>query len=180
MERRKVSTANKNSRRNNRSSDSRPNRNESHNNRRPKDSDSLPSAPRGARRDGDSVGRGGKRDSGGNILPPPHILQEYEYATEGAANRILDLAEAESSRRKELEDEYLKFYKKSQRLGMVFGFIIILSVVYATFSLAIAGYEIVAEVLCAVGFLSVALSSYFSKKDRYIPARRRGNNNRRK
>ena len=113
-----------------------------------------------------------KRDNSA-ILPSAVTLQEYEYATEGAANRILDMAEKEAENRRALEEEYLRFYKKNQRLGMLFGFIVLLSVIFAGYNLAMAGHDVVAEILIAGGFFSVALSYHFSKKERYVPARKR-------
>lgn len=100
-----------------------------------------------------------------NILPPPHILQEYEYATDGAAKRIIEMAELEQQRRHQWEDEYLRFHKKSLRLGQLFGFLLLLAVVYSTMELTANGHDSVAQVLAGSAFISVALSSIFSGRN---------------
>lgn len=99
-----------------------------------------------------------------SVLPSPAVLQEYEYATEGAANRIIEMAEIEQERRNAWEDEYLRFYKKSLRIGQICGFLLLVTVVLAVVSLANNGYENVAEILAVSGFIAVALASIFSNR----------------
>jgi uncharacterized membrane protein len=96
------------------------------------------------------------------ILPSPTILQEYEYASDGAAARIIEMAEVEQDRRNEWELEYMRFYKKSLRLGQLFGFLLLVIIVLAVVSLANQGKDQVAQILAASAFLSVAIASIFS------------------
>lgn len=107
-----------------------------------------------------------------SILPSPTILQEYEYATEGAADRILEMAEVEQDRRHDWEEEYLRFYKKSLRIGQLFGFVLLLSVILSCVYLATNGHEHVAVYLALIAFFSVALSSLFDSIGRKKHSRR--------
>ena len=97
-----------------------------------------------------------------SVLPSPTILQEYEYATEGAANRIIQMAEIEQDRRNSWEKDYLHYYKKSLRIGQLFGFILLLAVIAAYVYLSENGNQIAAFYLAAISFGSVAISSIFS------------------
>ena len=107
-----------------------------------------------------------------SVLPSPTILQEYEYATEGAADRILEMAEVEQDRRHEWEEEYLTFYKKSLRIGQLFGFVLLLSVVFSCVYLAVNGHEQLAVYLAVAGFFSVAFASLFESIGRKKSSRR--------
>ncbi len=97
-----------------------------------------------------------------SVLPSPTVLQEYEYASDGAAARILEMAEVEQDRRNEWELEYMRFYKKSLRLGQLFGFLLLVIIVLAVVSLANQGKDQVAQILAVSAFLSVAIASVFS------------------
>jgi uncharacterized membrane protein len=104
-----------------------------------------------------------------SMLPSPVVLQEYEYAKEGSAGRIIEMAEIEQDRRNAWEDEYLRFYKKSQRIGQLCGFVLLLSVILAVIHLSDNGNIEVAQVLAVSAFGSVAVATIFSgrKKNRY-------------
>jgi uncharacterized membrane protein len=112
-----------------------------------------------------------------SVLPAPSILQEYEYATEGAADRIIEMAEVEQDRRHEWEDSYLIHYKKSLRIGQLFGFLLLASVIFSSVFLAMNGHENVAVYLALIAFFSVALSNLFvsmsSKRNSRRPSRRK-------
>lgn len=108
-----------------------------------------------------------------SILPPAHILQEYEYATEGAANRILEMAEVEQDKRHSFEDDYLEYYKKSFRIGQVFGFFIIISTMLICLGLVNNGHSLVGIYILITVFTSLTLVNIFSimsaKKDSISP-----------
>jgi len=110
-----------------------------------------------------------------SILPSPEILQEYEYASEGTVARLLEMAEIEQDRRNQWENEYLRFHKKSLRIGQLFGFILTLSVIAGTVYLGSLGQDDVAIALAASGFFAVVLASLFSEIGRRLSRRpRRG------
>jgi uncharacterized membrane protein len=118
---------------------------------------------------------GRERQSGGrfnnnrrshSILPPPHILQEYEKLSEGATERLLEMAEIEQAHRHDWEDDALRSYTKSHRIGQLFGFIIALAIVGVALYLAVNGYGQTAAVVAASGFLSLTINSLVTAKTR--------------
>lgn len=121
---------------------------------------------------------GGGRPVIQSILPSPEIFQEYEYASEGTVARLLSMAETEQDRRNAWEDEYLRFYKKSQRLGQLFGFILLCAITYGTIHLGEIGQVDLAKFLVLTGFGSVAAASLFSEIGKRLSRRpRRGGEN---
>jgi len=106
-------------------------------------------------------------------FPAPVILQEYEYAKEGAADRIIEMAEIEQERRVAWEDEYLRFYKKSMRIGQLFGFVILVVTVLCVTYLFQAGKEYAAQFLGALVFGAVVISSFLSGRRRKKYPRKR-------
>lgn len=115
--------------------------------------------------------RGEHPQSGKAILPPPSIIQEYEYATEGAADRLLALAEAEQRRRHQWEDDYLKYYKKSLRIGQLLGTLVLLVAVVGVVVLALNGQENVATTLASFAFGTAILSNLMLSVKKRHPKR---------
>lgn len=120
---------------------------------------------------------GGSRErSGGNrfngakrshsILPPPHILQEYERLSEGATDRLIEMAEIEQAHRHDWEDDCLRAYTKSHRIGQLFGFIAALAIVGVTYLLATSGNGETASVVAASGFLMLIVNTLVIAKTR--------------
>lgn len=62
-------------------------------------------------------------------LPPPELLVKYNDATPGAADRIIAMAEKQSSHRQELEKAVIEANCSTQRTGPVFGFIICMTAI---------------------------------------------------
>jgi hypothetical protein len=114
------------------------------------------------------INRGSNRPIIQSILPSPEILQEYEYASEGTVARLLEMAETEQDRRNQWESEYLRFHKKSLRLGQLFGFCLLLSVIWGTVYLGSIGQIDLARILVISGFFSVAAASLFSEIGRRL------------
>ena len=109
-----------------------------------------------------------------SILPSPEILLEYEYACEGTVARLMEMAETEQDRRNEWEKEYLRFHKKSLRLGEIFGFILLVSVIWGTVYLGSIGQDEVAKVLAVSGFFAVAAAGLFSEISKRLSRRPKG------
>lgn len=156
-------------------------RKKNYNNNRSREGQGQSNFQRGGSSGADNNNARESRDRGSNtnrpfvqsVLPSPEILQEYEYACEGTVTRLLEMAETEQDRRNQWEDEYLRFHKKSLRLGQLFGFVLLLSVVWGTIYLGSIGQENAAIVLAGSGFLSVAASSLFSEIGRRLSRRPR-------
>lgn len=106
--------------------------------------------------------RGGHRREPTAILPSPSIIQEYEYASEGAAKKILHMAELEQKHRQEWEGNYIRSQMRSYRLGQLFGFLVAISIIACVVHLAAEGNDFLASVVAVAGFLSLALSSIFT------------------
>lgn len=114
---------------------------------------------------------------GNNPFPDPVILQEYEYASNGAAEKILQMAREEQQRRNEWEDKYLSFHRKSRRIGQLFGFIILIAVIFAYILLVSADKSDDAHFLAVTAFGSAAIASFFnfiSRKTSRRPRYKRG------
>ncbi len=60
-------------------------------------------------------------------IPPPAILEEYEAALPGAADRIISMAEKQAAHRMALEALVIGGDSQRSRLGIIFGFIITLA-----------------------------------------------------
>ena len=145
------------------------------NNRPPRDRDNQQNFQPRNNNGGENRNNGNNRPVIQSILPSPEILQEYEYASEGTVARLLEMAETEQDRRNNWENEYLRFHKKSLRLGQLFGFILLLSVIWGTIYLGSIGQAELGKVLAGSGFFSVAAASLFSEIGRRLSRRpRRG------
>lgn len=57
-------------------------------------------------------------------LPPPEMLRKYEELLPGSADRIISIAERQSSHRQKLESDVIASSIRNERLGMTFGFLI--------------------------------------------------------
>jgi uncharacterized membrane protein len=63
------------------------------------------------------------------IIPPPGMLVQYNEAVPGAAERILAMAERQSSHREAIETTVVEAGVKSQIRGAWFGFIIAMTAI---------------------------------------------------
>ena len=80
-------------------------------------------------------------------FPSATLLQEYEYATDGAANRLLDMAKEEQRQRFAREAAEDLFNKKTIRISQFFGFVAFLVILIETCILIADGKEQMAMVL---------------------------------
>lgn len=71
----------------------------------------------------------GQQISFAGPLPPPAVFAAYEETLSGAADRILSMAEKQSSHRQEMEHKSLKSSSCQATLGQVFAFILALVVI---------------------------------------------------
>ena len=63
-------------------------------------------------------------------LPHPSILEGYEKVHSGAADRIIQMAEDQSSHRKKMEEKIINSNVFDSRMGLVFGFLIALALIF--------------------------------------------------
>jgi len=57
-------------------------------------------------------------------IPPPELLRKYEELVQGAADRIISMAEKQSNHRQILESQVINSNIGNERLGMILGFLI--------------------------------------------------------
>lgn len=62
-------------------------------------------------------------------LPPPEILEKYNQVVPGLAERILSMAEQQSTHRQQLERTVVESNAFVQKLGPFFGFVIAMTAV---------------------------------------------------
>lgn len=75
-------------------------------------------------------------------LPPASEFAKYEAALSGSADRILTMAEKQSSHRQDMENKSLEHSIKVSRTGQILGFFISILVIVLGFWLAMAGKEL--------------------------------------
>jgi uncharacterized membrane protein len=76
-------------------------------------------------------------------LPPPAILREYNDILPGAADRILKLAEEQSSHRREIENKVVSSGVVDAKLGILAGTLIALAAVGGGMWIVLRGQELV-------------------------------------
>lgn len=108
----------------------------------------------------------GNRNRQYSALPSPSQLEAYEALSEGAASQLLEMAEIEQTHRHEWEEAYLRSYTKSQRIGMLFGFLLAISIVAGSFLLAASGSIIASCALSVSGFSALIVNAIVFFKTR--------------
>jgi uncharacterized membrane protein len=79
-------------------------------------------------------------------LPPPSILGDYNNVLENGAERIMKMAENQSSHRIGLEKHAIKEELRQSRNGQIFGFILAILGMLIAFGLAYLGHDTVAGI----------------------------------
>jgi uncharacterized membrane protein len=97
-------------------------------------------------------------------LPPPEVLERYNHALPGAAERSFAMAESQHAHRQELEKQIVAANVSAQKLGAWFGFIVAMTVIAGGFWSLLEGKSVagVAAIITAlVGLVGVfAYSKY--------------------
>ncbi|MET0155804.1 MAG: DUF2335 domain-containing protein [Rickettsiales bacterium] len=96
------------------------------------------------------------------FLPDPSCLQEYEYATEGAAARIIAMAEREQTHRLAAERRAFAFYRRSYRIGQLCSLLCLIVLIIACVHLTMNDHESMASFLAMSGFSGVAAANAFA------------------
>lgn len=73
-------------------------------------------------------------------LPPPKQLEEYEKILPGAADRILKMAERQSSHRQKMEEMIVRSNTRDSHYGVVFAFLLGLVIICGGIYLASIGH----------------------------------------
>lgn len=61
-------------------------------------------------------------------LPPPSMLAEYNNVVQNGAERIMVMAEKQQDHRQQMESRVVRSNTTDQRIGLVLGFIVMMSV----------------------------------------------------
>ncbi len=97
-------------------------------------------------------------------IPPPDILQGYNGAVEGGAERIIAMAEKQSNHRMQLENHAIKEELKQSRLGQIFGFILGLVGFALATVLAMFDHETVAGIFGTTTIIGLVTVFVLGKK----------------
>lgn len=95
-------------------------------------------------------------------LPPPEVLEKYNQALPGAAERILSMAEQQSRHRQSIETKVIDSNTFVQKLGPVLGFIVAMTAVIGGIVLVLKGkdgYGLAAIITPLAGLASVFIYS---------------------
>lgn len=88
-------------------------------------------------------------------IPDANQLSKYEQACPGAADRIIAMAEKQSSHRQEIEKIIVQSNSKSSIMGVIFAFLIGLSTVIGGIILAFNGREISGSFIGSAGLVGL-------------------------
>lgn len=101
-------------------------------------------------------------------IPPPSVLEGYERLIQGAAERILVMAESDAKHQQEIEFAALRAAEGEVKRGQLFGFIIGLTALGASMLALAMGSPAVAGVIggtTVVGLVSVFIIGRVIKPD---------------
>lgn len=92
-------------------------------------------------------------------IPDPMTLRGYEDICPGAADRILKMAENQSSHRQDMEKSVISTRSRDSLLGIIAGFLIATSGVICGTVIIVKGYELTGFVISG-GTLTAIVSSF--------------------
>jgi len=96
-------------------------------------------------------------------LPHPSILEKYEQTLPGAADRIIKMAENQSSHRQAIEKKVIDANVFNEKLGMVLAFIITAVIVVGSIFLIYSNRQI-AGFISLVGVFILHFYNFYSNK----------------
>lgn len=101
-------------------------------------------------------------------MPPPSVLEGYERLVQGAAERILVMAESDAKHQQEIEFAALRAAEAEIKRGQLFGFVIGLTALAASMLALAMGSPAVAGVIggtTVIGLVSVFIVGRVVKSD---------------
>ena len=100
-------------------------------------------------------------------IPPAEQLKQYEDICEGAANRILAMAEAQSLHRQSIESNVIKSNTRNSLLGVIFAFVLGLTTICGGMFLAYNGLPWPGALLGSAGLIGlVSVFIYGTRSNR--------------
>lgn len=85
------------------------------------------------------------------VLPPPEMLEAYDYIVEGSAKTIIEMFEREQKHRHAWESRALRVHVISTVLGQILGFLIALSIFVSACVIGIFGDMTIAATIWIFG-----------------------------
>ncbi|MFT5703190.1 MAG: putative membrane protein [Rickettsiales bacterium] len=107
-----------------------------------------------------------------NILPPAHILENYEEAAPGSVDKLLDMTKKEQDHRHSWQDKFLRFHSFSYKTGLLFGFIYNAGLLFLVYNLINQGKEELALKLFAINALLIAFAIIATAIERKMTTRK--------
>ena len=92
-------------------------------------------------------------------LPPPEVLEKFESIVPGAAERIIKMAEDQSTHRKDLEKKVIESDIARSKWGQILGFMIAIGGLIASIIVAVYGSAIAGSII-GVGTLASLVSVF--------------------
>lgn len=91
-------------------------------------------------------------------LPHPEVLKGFEEAHPGAANRIIQMAEGESTHRRNMENKGQRASVNNERLGMMCALIVCLFALTGSFYCILHGHPISGPIVSAFPIGGITLA----------------------
>ncbi len=89
-------------------------------------------------------------------IPPPSVMRQYEEILPGSAERILKMAENQSSHRISMESKIIPRQQRESTLGQIFGFILSLLLIgYGIYAMK-EGHAWIGGIIVTVTLVSLA------------------------
>jgi len=107
-----------------------------------------------------------------NLLPSPKILEEYENMAPGSVNKLLEMAKKEQDHRHSWQDRYLKLYNINYKIGLLFGFIYNVGLLFIIFNLVKQGNQPLALRLFVINALLITFAIIATNIERKIITRK--------
>ena len=109
-------------------------------------------------------------------IPPPEMMRKYEELLPGFANRIMSMAEGQSTHRQTLEAKVVSSNCANERIGMVFGFVICVLAISTGAFLVLHGKSAsgLASILTALAAPLAVFIYGKSRQQRELQARQQG------
>jgi len=97
-------------------------------------------------------------------LPPPSVLSEYSTIVDNGAERIMKMAETQSTHRIELEKYTIKEELRQSSNGQTYGFILAVLGIISALLLAILGHDAVAGIFGTTTIVGLVAVFVIGKK----------------
>jgi len=110
-------------------------------------------------------------------IPPPAMLEKYNQVVPGAAERILKLAEDQSSHRQNIETIVIKSDSRNSLFGVFSALIISLGVIYLAYFAIKENYPAAGVIFSALGLSSLVGTFIYGTRSRKIERQSRLSDN---